>query len=1507
MTFKIDWDHIGSDGSQTLTQDGQSVQVSVSTPENAEHKQWFVENGMLKNWDVRTDSNADIRFDQEVENVKFTLLDVDNWDEITIMTKDADGNPVPVSFEVTGNHTVNGNTVVGDHNTSNGPGMDDGSQDIEVCIAGPLKTFWIVLDDGPGRDYSSTVAVSDITFDLPPQLDGYVNGNDDDNIIDAGYLDDPQGDKIDNNDEILPGEAAQDDVVLAEGGNDVVRSGAGDDEVYGGSGNDMLFTGGGDDLAYGGTGDDKIEASAGDDLVFGGDGNDDLWGGKNNDTVVGGLGNDTVNGGDGDDLVAGGKGDDNLVGGAGKDTVFGGADSDNIDGGSGDDTLIGGGISFNGTLDFNDLAAGDFVNGQYAANGVHIYSADPHNPVMIFDSANPTGGDHDLGSDTLGNILILSEDRDGSDPDDNASGGTFVFDFDGPATVESLDFKDIEGGAWIKLYDMNGNLIRQIDTAQTANQGELSQTIDTDGVVRMEVIINGSGAIDNLSYTLDGEALDTGDTIKGQDGDDVIDGQAGDDELFGGAGNDDIQGGAGNDLIEGGSGNDVLCGDEDEGSDGRVDELTLNWTSAAPVGTGLGAAQTYSVGGMDVSVSFNQQDDGAVAEIRDTDMYVEAGENFAANSGLYLYGLGGEGGVDNTSTTTLTFSSDDSAYGDEVQNVSFRINDIDNGTDADDHIDIVTVRAFDADGNAVAVTITPENGAQVVNGNTVTGGVEDSSGVTPASAAGSVLFEIAGPVARIEIDYDNGETTDQRVDVSDINFFTTAADTVSEGGDDTIFGGTGDDVIFGKVGDDLLSGDAGADTVFGGADADTILGGAGDVVDGGSEGDDNDVLDLTGQGEFILTGPDGTGDPIPDSNGNGIDGKVIFVDENGDPTGEEIDFVEIEQILGTPFNFGPDATDDGFGVGEDDGATPLGNVITGNNGNGADSDPENDPLTVTAVDGDPANVGQPVDLADGGTVTINADGSVSFDPDGDFEDLGEGEEATVSVTYTIADGQGGEDTATVTFTVTGTNDGPVATDNAYTVDQNEDAGDTDGNAITENTGAGEDSDVDDDQSDLAVSQVNGAAGNVGNVVAGDNGGLFTVNADGTIDFDANGEFDDLGAGDTASTSITYTITDPDGLEDTATVTFTINGTNDDPIACPDLYIVTEDETTGDVDGNVITNPSDNNAGLDIDPDGDTLTVVGVNAPDSGVGDVIAGDNGGTFVINPDGSFDFSANGEFEELAPGESAETSVTYTVSDGNGGTATTTLTIRVNGLNDGPVAVDDAGTTDEDADPADEILNVLGNDTDPEDDPLTVAEVNGDPAGVGTPVAGDNGGLITINPDGSTFFDPNGEFDDLDEGEEATTTVTYTVTDPSGETSTAMVTITVTGTNDAPTAVADTDATDQDTAIVLDNVLGNDEDPEDDPLTVSEVDGDPANVGQPVDGDNGGSFTINPDGTASFDPDGDFDDLGEGETQETTVTYTIVDDNGLTDTTTVTVTVTGTNDGPVAVADTGTTDEDT
>src|SRR3546814_20354722 len=58
----------------------------------------------------------------------------------------------------------------------------------------------------------------------------------------------------------------------------------------------------------------------------------------------------------------------------------------------------------------------------------------------------------------------------------------------------------------------------------------------------------------------------------------------------------------------------------------------------------------------------------------------------------------------------------------------------------------------------------------------------------------------------------------------------------------------------------------------------------------------------------------------------------------------------------------------------------------------------------------------------------------SYDPKGQFESLGEGDNAEDSFTYTMSDGNGGEDTATAVISINGVNDAPeVASDTAVVV------------------------------------------------------------------------------------------------------------------------------------------------------------------------------------------------------------------------------------------------------------------------------------------------------------------------------------------------------------------------------------------------------------------------------------------------------------------------------------------
>src|SRR5690606_33121528 len=112
---------------------------------------------------------------------------------------------------------------------------------------------------------------------------------------------------------------------------------------------------------------------------------------------------------------------------------------------------------------------------------------------------------------------------------------------------------------------------------------------------------------------------------------------------------------------------------------------------------------------------------------------------------------------------------------------------------------------------------------------------------------------------------------------------------------------------------------------------------------------------------------------------------------------------------------------------EDDGSAVVGNALTDDSGSGVDSDVDGGTLVVTPQSG--------VAGSAGGVFSIDAAGVVTFDPNGEFEDLAVGETATTTLTYEISDGQGGFDTATITITVNGANDMPVGADDSITASE----------------------------------------------------------------------------------------------------------------------------------------------------------------------------------------------------------------------------------------------------------------------------------------------------------------------------------------------------------------------------------------------------------------------------------------------------------------------------------------
>ena len=152
--------------------------------------------------------------------------------------------------------------------------------------------------------------------------------------------------------------------------------------------------------------------------------------------------------------------------------------------------------------------------------------------------------------------------------------------------------------------------------------------------------------------------------------------------------------------------------------------------------------------------------------------------------------------------------------------------------------------------------------------------------------------------------------------------------------------------------------------------------------------------------------------------------EPVFADIDGD--GDLDAFIGAYDNTRFFENIAAFSADPAFSTDEDT-AFVTGNVLAN------DSDTDGDALFVVGVD----------TTSTLGLVTDNGDGTFSYDPNGAFESLNNGETATDTFTYTVSDGNGGTDTATVTITINGVTDNTAPTDlalSATSVDENVAAG-----------------------------------------------------------------------------------------------------------------------------------------------------------------------------------------------------------------------------------------------------------------------------------------------------------------------------------------------------------------------------------------------------------------------------------------------------------------------------------
>jgi VCBS repeat-containing protein len=371
-----------------------------------------------------------------------------------------------------------------------------------------------------------------------------------------------------------------------------------------------------------------------------------------------------------------------------------------------------------------------------------------------------------------------------------------------------------------------------------------------------------------------------------------------------------------------------------------------------------------------------------------------------------------------------------------------------------------------------------------------------------------------------------------------------------------------------------------------------------------------------------------------------------------------------------------------------------------------DSNPAiGDTLTVTAVD---------TNGTVGAVSAWDADGSFTYDPNGQFEYLQTGNSTTDSFIYTISYGNGGTDTATMSITINGVNDPPVAvSDTAIT---NEDT------PVTVAAPGVLNNDSDPDIGDTLTVTAVYKGGTISSVTMWGNGGFK---------YDPNGQFEYLQAGSSTTDRFIYTVSDGNGGTDTAVVKITINGVNDAPTDINlDNISVAEKQPPGTAVGSFSTT----------DPDtGDTFAYSLV----SGEGD----DDNASFTINGSqlqtvASFDHETQNSC-----------SIRVRTTDSSGLYYEETFIITVTNVNDPPVAVDDTATTAENTPVT---IDVLNNDVDSDGDMLTVNSVT-------------QGAHGSVNYNAANVtYTPSANFTGTD-------SFTYTISDGNGGTDTATVTVTV------------------------------------------------------------------------------------------------------------------------------------
>ncbi|WOJ95024.1 retention module-containing protein [Congregibacter variabilis] len=573
----------------------------------------------------------------------------------------------------------------------------------------------------------------------------------------------------------------------------------------------------------------------------------------------------------------------------------------------------------------------------------------------------------------------------------------------------------------------------------------------------------------------------------------------------------------------------------------------------------------------------------------------------------------------------------------------------------------------------------------------------------------------------------------------------------------------------------------------------------GNVLDNDSD-PESEALSVVGNTEpangTVVLNPDGSFIYEPNDGFSGEDSfEYTITDENGNTDTTVVTINVAEEVPTTPpvtpplappappVNVGPVAGNDSQTLSED---TPITiNVL----GNDSDSDGSLIPGSVSIVGG-PVN----------GTVTVNANGTVTYTPNADYA-------GADSFTYTVTDNDGAvSNVATVNLTIDPVDDSPVSVDleaqssedaDAVSVDVSGNFTDVDSTLTYSATGL---------PAGLSIDPATGViSGTIDNSASQLGGGVYSVTVTATD-----------GVNPSVSESFDWTVSNPgpDAVDDTQgaaedtalDISVLANDTDvdGDTLSIVSFTQPTNGTVTDNGDGTLKYTPNANYNGPDsftytisdgeggsdtatvnltVTPDNDPPVSVGLSPVSSEDAEVVSVDVGSNFS-DVDSTLTYSASGLPAGLSidpatgvifgtidnsasqDGTAGVYNVVVTATDGVNTPVSESFDWTV--TNPGPTANDDTGSTDEDVAVIFSPADLLGNDSDPDGDDLGITSV-----GTAT------NGTVVLNGDGTVTFTPNADYN-------GPASFEYTISDGEGGESTATVNLTVNAVNDPPVVIA-------------------------------------------------------------------------------------------------------------------------